>query len=505
MTPIQASKLTEMTYEGVTRLAQFTMKAVYSILKNSSHKNYINGDTMKLRVIFIAIVIFINSSLYIVESKAQSDESRYASGEGYTAANLNESIEVGAHMFSAPDNAARCASAPKPARLITNKNEYVIKIGDIFSPEDLRVVAVDAAGKTLKPVPIFVSIEVKKPELWDFYDSKLKQKIAGFDHIRALRPGTFKIVISPACERIEKDLIINFTIVSDASALLKPKQHYHFVCIWPEPKWRFNHPSGIAINSQGDVYVADTENHCIQKFTASGKFVSKWGEMGMGDGDLEYPHGIAIDSQGNIYVNGGNHSIKKFTASGSFITKWGSYGNGDGQFYCPSGIAVDATGNIYIVDTYNQRIQKFNSSGSFLSKWGGSLGIKDGDFNCQSDIAINRSGNVYVVDTSNRRIQKFTSTGTFISKWGYMGTEDGEFSFPRGIAIDSNGDVYVTDERNNRIQKFTSSGAFITKWGSEGSSDGQFKYPEGIAVDSEGNVYVADSGNNRIQKFAPSK
>ncbi len=230
--------------------------------------------------------------------------------------------------------------------------------------------------------------------------------MASFDDIRALRPGTFKIVISPACERIEKDLVINFTIVSDASALLKPMQHYYFVCICPKTQWYFNHPSGIAVDSQGNIYVADTENHCIQKFTESGTFISKWGKMGIGDGEFEYPHAIAVDSQDNVYVNGGNHTIKKFTSTGTFISKWGYMGIEDGEFSFPHGIAIDSNGDVYVTDERSNRIQKFTSSGAFITKWG-SEGSGDGQFKYPKGIAVDSEGNVYVADSGNNRIQKF--------------------------------------------------------------------------------------------------
>ena len=113
---------------------------------------------MNIRTILTITVIYMGWNLFVVALKAQSEEPRYAGGEGYTSANLTASIEVGARMFSAPDNLAMCAALPKPTTLITNKNEYIMKVGDIFSPEDLKIVAVDSTGKTLKPIPIDVSV-----------------------------------------------------------------------------------------------------------------------------------------------------------------------------------------------------------------------------------------------------------------------------------------------------------------------------------------------------------
>jgi len=461
---------------------------------------------MKQYILLITAVIVTSSGLSAVETRTEGEKTYFAMhGEGYTATDFSEGIVVGHRMFSAPDNAAMCACSPKPALLITNKNEYVMKVGETFSPEDLRVVAVDTVGKTIKPTPIIICIEEKTPELWVGWDNKSKRVSSGSSEIRALRPGSFRMRISSFCERLENDLFINFNIVPNIPSPAKTELTYNFVCIWPETHWRFNHPSGIAIDTQGNIYVSDTENHCIQKFTASGAFIAKWGNMGTEDGQFSYPSAIAIDTQGNIYVaDGANHRIQKFTASGSFITKWGSHGTGDGQFSGPSGIAVDSQGNIYVADNYNNRVQKFTASGAFIAKWG-SYGTGDGQFSGASDIAVDSQGNVYVLDRDNRRIKKFTSSGYFIAKWGCYGTEDEEFIFPSGIAVDSQGNVYVADERTHRVQKFTASGSFIAKWGSYGTENGQFKYPAGMAIDSQGNVYVADSGNNRIQKFTSSQ
>ena len=231
-------------------------------------------------------------------------------------------------------------------------------------------------------------------------------------------------------------------------------------------------------------------------------FVTKWGSFGTGDGQFSLPVGIAVDTSNNVYVaDNQNHRIQKFDSSGTFLTKWGSFGTGDGQFSHPWGIAQDAAGNVYVADSSNHRIQKFDSSGTFLTKWG-SQGSSDGQFNLPTGVTVDASNNVYVADFSNHRIQKFDSSGTFLTKWGSPGSGDGQFNLPQfGVAVDTAGNVYVTDTVNSRIQKFDSSGTFLTKWGSFGTGQGQFNTPVGIAVDTAGNVYVVEH-EQRVQKFA---
>jgi hypothetical protein len=278
---------------------------------------------------------------------------------------------------------------------------------------------------------------------------------------------------------------------------------YKFERMWPtlQQPWYFSDPYAVVADKDGNIYVADTYNHRIQKFTSNGQFVTKWGSYGSGDGQFYAPHGIAVDGNGDVYVvDTYNHRIQKFTSDGQFVTKWGTQGSGNGQLYTPYCITVDGRGNVYVVDHINHRVQKFTNDGQFVTKWG-SVGNGDGQFNFHRGIAVDGSGNVYVTDNSNNRVQKFTSDGQFVTKWGSLGSGDGQFEEPEGIAVDSSKSVYVVDRNNHRIQKFSSSGEYVIKWGSLGNGDGQFFYPHGITVDGSGNVYVADSYNNRVQKF----
>ncbi|MDL1944911.1 6-bladed beta-propeller [Chloroflexi bacterium CFX2] len=274
----------------------------------------------------------------------------------------------------------------------------------------------------------------------------------------------------------------------------------------------FNRPTGLAVDPEGILYVVDAGNSRIQKFDKDGKFILMWGKQGAGDGEFNFHRnndvdlgGVAVDSQGNVYVaDMQNRRVQKFDSNGSFLLKWGSQGNEDGQFLSALDVAVDGRGNVYVIDDYRDDVQKFDPNGNFLLKFGGD-GSGDGQFENVGLLTVDAQGNVYVADMGNYRVQKFDSSGTFLMKWGSKGTADNQFTEPSDVAVDDQGNVYVSNLAWNlpqpRIQEFDSNGNFLARWGILGQGDGEFSMPYGIAVDSEGNVYVSDYGNHNVQKF----
>ena len=294
---------------------------------------------------------------------------------------------------------------------------------------------------------------------------------------------------------------------------------------------QFNWPYDVAIDSTGDIYVADTANYRIQKLDSEGSFIDEWGSIF--DNPMKATISVAVDLDDNVYAAekheyfdppSTHFRVRKLDSSGVVAAMWGDAGSGEGQFNTPHGIAVDSDSDVYIADTLNHRIQKFDSNGSFIEKWGSYCDVEaeglddcDGKFNYPSGIDVDSDGNVYVADYLNNRIQKFNLEGEFLDKWGSFcdvvdeGSDgcNGQFNHPSGLAVDSDGYVYVADYLNHRIQKFNLEGEFLDKWGSRcdvdnevlNSCDGKFNFPNGIDVDSDGNVYTTEHLNHRIQKF----
>ncbi len=276
----------------------------------------------------------------------------------------------------------------------------------------------------------------------------------------------------------------------------------------------FEQPNGIAIDSQGDVYIADRNNERVQKFSSTGAFVRKWGSSGTGNGQFSANNGavdIAIDSDDNIYVlDRGNHRVQKFDSTGTFLSSFGSPGTGNGQFNQPTGIAINNGDTIYIGDRLNERVQAFSSSGVFLFKWGGTAGSGNGQFasnNGPVDLDFDADGNVFVVDRGNHRVQKFTRTGSFLGSFGSSGSGSSNFNQPNGIVVSPSGDLLIADRNNSRVSIWDdNSNVFSnsTTFGSSGTGNSQFNPTSGavaLAFTPEGDLWVIDRGNHRVQLF----
>lgn len=263
---------------------------------------------------------------------------------------------------------------------------------------------------------------------------------------------------------------------------------------------QLNGATDVATDSSGNVYVADTANHRIQKFNSSGEYLSQFGGFGSGNGQLNGPKGVAVDYSGNIWVaDTGNNRVQKFNSKGEYVSKFGSPGSGNGQFSSPTGIDAGYSGYVAVADTGNNRVQTF-SYGSFVAVLG-SKGSGAGQLLSPKAVAFNSGSSVYVADTGNNRVEQFSVFGGYQEQFGSKGTANGQFESPSGIALDSQGAIWVVDGGNRRVEEFNSFGYFIAKFGSKGSGAEQFESPAGIDVGPVGHAWVVDSALNRLQKW----
>jgi trimeric autotransporter adhesin len=316
----------------------------------------------------------------------------------------------------------------------------------------------------------------------------------------------------------------------------------------PATNAQLQNPQGVAVDSSGNLYVADLGNNRVRKVTPAGTIstVAGGGAFGVGDGGpatsakVPYPSGVAVDTAGNLYIaDYGDSRIRKVTPAGIISTAAGTgtagY-SGDGgpaisrQLFSPSGVAVDNAGNLYITDWGNSRVRKVTPTGDISTVAGNGAEGYSGDggpatsaeLHLPIGVAVDNSGNLYVADNQNNRIRKVTPTGIISTiagtgSQGYSGdggpATSAQLNFPNGVAADNSGNLYIADYGNDRVRKVTPAGIIstVTGNGTAGySGDGgpatsaQLYVPNSVAVDNSGNLYITDYGNGRVRKVTPA-
>jgi hypothetical protein len=307
--------------------------------------------------------------------------------------------------------------------------------------------------------------------------------------------------------------------------------------------------SGVAVDSFGDIYIAD-QTHSIRKVTVSSGVITTIAGDGTdgyaGDGSpatdaqLNYPNGVAVDTAFNIYIaDTGNSRIRKITGSSGVITTFAGGGIGDGgqatdaPLYDPNGVAVDTAGNIYIADYGNSSVRKVDAitavittiAGTGTDGYGGDGGqATSAQLNRPSGVAVDTAGNIYIADYGNSRVRKVdaitgvitTIAGTGTSGYGGDGgpATNAPLRDPRGVAVDTAFNIYIADTGNSRIRMITGSSGVITTIAGTGvdgyngdnitATTARLNYPSGVAVDTAGSIYIADSDNDRIRKVTGS-
>lgn len=256
---------------------------------------------------------------------------------------------------------------------------------------------------------------------------------------------------------------------------------------------QFTGPTGVAVDSGGNVWVLDSGNSRVEKFNSKGEYLCQGAVLGA-------PTAIAADPAGNVWL-AATAQVEKIGSTCNHLTQFGEPGSGNGQFKGPQGIAVDPLGYIWVADSKNYRIQKFNSKGEYLTQCG-SQGSGNGQFGGGAQaIAADFESNIWVSDNFNNRIEEFNTTCGFLGKFDKASSESPIWTTPIAMTADELGNLWVPTLAEGRVLGFFREGAYRTKFGAHGSGPGQFGTVSGIAAAPNGVIWLVDTTNNRVEKW----
>ena len=303
----------------------------------------------------------------------------------------------------------------------------------------------------------------------------------------------------------------------------------------------FSQPVSIAAAKDGVLYVTNraTEQNPggirVTKFNVDQEYLGEFGRQGLAYGSDEpttftWISGVALDKDGNVYVaDEWQCRVAVFDAEGNPLRGFGVKGEGEGELSGPAGMAFDADDNLWIVNSFNSRIQKFTRDGEFISGFG-SKGDAEGQFEMPDGIEIDGNGDIYIADWGNNRIQKFTSGGTHLRTFAHQVNGRDALNHPTDVCVDGDGDVYITDWMNDRVVIYDpeakpiayleGDAVEVSKWGQMGldanpdmvkarrrvpdliEQQRKFVKPAAVTYDRDSNLlFVVDTARNRVQVY----
>jgi sugar lactone lactonase YvrE len=309
----------------------------------------------------------------------------------------------------------------------------------------------------------------------------------------------------------------------------------------PATNAQLYYPQGLAVDSAGNIYIADTQNFRIRKVsngvitTVAGNGVEGFsGDNGPAtSAQLAYPQALAVDSAGNLYIAESANRVRKIS-NGVITTVAGNGTQGfsgdngpatSAQLFDPEGLTADSVGNLYIADAGNERIRKVSNGVISTVAGNGTPGFSGDNGPANSaqlsqpwGVAVDSAGNIYIADVQNARIRKISNgvitTVAGNGTAGFSGdngsSTNAQLNGPFGVTVDSGGNLYIGDQSNSRIRKVSSgiittvagNGMTIFSGGNGPATSAVLSEPEGVATDPLGNLYIADFGNNRILKVS---
>ena len=311
----------------------------------------------------------------------------------------------------------------------------------------------------------------------------------------------------------------------------------------PATSSKLDTPSGVAVDAQGDLFIADWDNDVVEEVTPAGKLSVVAGDgrfdapptPGPADSSTLVPLGVAVDAHGDLFIaDYWNNVVEEVSPAGrlSIVAGDGNVGRptlgpaNSSRLDAPEGVAVDAHGDLFIADYWNNVVEEVSPAGRLSVVAGdGQLGsptpgpATSSKLDNPSGVAVGTHGDLFIADRGNNVVEKVTASGTLSVVAGVVGNGNGgpptpgparssELDNPSGVAVDAHGDLFIADTDNQVVEEVTPAGRLSVVAG--GTREGAptpgpatrsgLSFPVGVAVDAHGDLFIADQGNNDVEK-----
>lgn len=262
---------------------------------------------------------------------------------------------------------------------------------------------------------------------------------------------------------------------------------------------QFFRPRAVTVDATGDLFVVDRSGW-VQRLSADGAPEERWRLPAWDNGT---PTGIQLDDEGNVWLADTHCGrILVYSRDGELLRMFGEAGDAPGQMIFPTDVALDGRGFVYVTEYgVRVRILKFTVAGEFVEEWS-PIDEETGEQLLMRPMAVvwdEANNNLLVADSCHHRLIRFSTAGEVLQIIGHEGTEPGEFRYPYDVALTPNGEILVCEYGNARVQRLASDGSPLAVWGSEGRRPGELWCPWGVTMRSDGATVVADTENHRLQ------
>ncbi|MEO6910543.1 MAG: SMP-30/gluconolactonase/LRE family protein [Edaphobacter sp.] len=255
-----------------------------------------------------------------------------------------------------------------------------------------------------------------------------------------------------------------------------------------------DYPNGMAVDANGNVFVADPNQQAVKEIVAVGGVVSSSSTVNTIGSGFGTPYGVAVDASGNVFVADSlNNAVKEIVAVGGMVSSNSTVNTIGSGFGSPLGVAVDTSGNVFVADTGHGAVKEILAVGGVVSS-SSTVNIIGSGFGQPTGVTVDGSGNVFVADNGNNAVYEIVAVGGVVSSSSTVNTIGSGFSNPHSVAVDASGNVFVADSGHDAVKEIVAVGGMVSSSSTVNTIGSGFGSPLGVAVDTSGNAFVGVSG-----------